>query len=249
MSASLPKSATAPAPATVVRTTGPDATYAVRLCSSAEDLRTAHRIRVSVFHEEQGFPAESEIDEYDPLSAHFLAIATSKSTGESRAVGTIRWVPYPFPPADPNFQPGADPALPIGPVRDQATVRALFAANKLDVTPGNDKEDEYVKQIKTAPTLLAGGKLTRLALAKEARGLRIGELLVRESERWVLDAVRGGVVGGQQQQGERLHSSKLVLSSQMPVINFYTRLSYVPVGDVYDEEGAPHQRLEKTVVF
>ncbi|KAE8225867.1 hypothetical protein CF319_g1447 [Tilletia indica] len=248
MSASLPESATAPA--TLVRPVDPDSTFAVRLCSSAEDLMKAHKIRCVVFHEEQGFPLETEIDEYDPLSAHFIAIATSKSTGQSRTVGTIRWVPYPFPPTDPNFQPGNDPTLPIGPVRDESTVQAQFANNLKTTTTskGSDEEKEGVKQIVTAPTLLPGGKLTRLAVSKEARGMRIGELLVRESEKWVLQAVRGGSSnGGEQTQG--LRSSKLVVSSQMPVIKFYTRLSYVPVGEVYDEEGAPHQRLEKTVVF
>ncbi|KAL9935302.1 hypothetical protein V8E36_005650 [Tilletia maclaganii] len=257
MSVSLPVAATAPA--TSVRVADEDVSYSVRLCSSAEDLLDAHKVRCAVFHEEQGFPLETEIDEYDPLSAHFLAIATVKATGHSHPIGVIRWVPYPFPPADPSFQPGANKDLPIGPVRDEATVQSGFARNPAAITTSpaagasasggaTDAEAQDAKDIADAPTLLPGGKLTRLAVVREARGKHIGDLLVRESEKWVLQAVRSEASAASS-GAPRLHSSKLVVSSQLPVIRFYTRLSYVPVSEQYDEEGAPHQRLEKIVVF
>ncbi|KAK0534227.1 hypothetical protein OC842_002699 [Tilletia horrida] len=223
--------------------------YTVRLCASAEDLLEAHKIRCTVFHEEQGFPLETEIDEYDPFSAHFLAIGTSKSTGLSRTLGTIRWVPYPFPDtASSTFQPGADKSLPIGPVRDESAVQAQFAQNTAPTATAADGAGSAEQK-----PLLPGGKLTRLAVSKEARGQRIGELLVRESEKWVLNAISSQLPSrsgkGQVQGQGSSRSTKLVVSSQMPVIRFYTRLSYLPVGEVYDEEGAPHQRLEKVVFF
>tara|TARA_R110002096_G_scaffold200639_11_gene384720 strand:+ start:14437 stop:14604 length:168 start_codon:yes stop_codon:yes gene_type:complete len=33
------------------------------------------------------------------------------------------------------------------------------------------------------------------------------------------------------------------LSSQTHAVPFYTDLGYVPVGEIYDEAGAPHQKM------
>ncbi|PWN91950.1 hypothetical protein FA10DRAFT_265768 [Acaromyces ingoldii] len=65
--------------------------YELRLCSSAADLRAAHEVRLEVFHREQGFPADTEVDEYDPVSAHFIVVERHSA----RPVGVIRLTPYP----------------------------------------------------------------------------------------------------------------------------------------------------------
>jgi hypothetical protein len=37
--------------------------YVLQYCSSAASLREAHRLRLEVFHQEQGFPEDTEVDE------------------------------------------------------------------------------------------------------------------------------------------------------------------------------------------
>lgn len=65
--------------------------YDFQLCSNAERLRESLDLRMKVFHEEQGFPADTEIDEYDSISAHFLIIRRN----EQKTVATVRLTPYP----------------------------------------------------------------------------------------------------------------------------------------------------------
>lgn len=65
--------------------------YDFQFCSTAERLRESLDLRLKVFHEEQGFPADTEIDEYDPISAHFLVIRRD----EGKAIATVRLTPYP----------------------------------------------------------------------------------------------------------------------------------------------------------
>lgn len=36
--------------------------YDFKLCTSAADLRAAYNLRLEVFHEEQKFPKETEVD-------------------------------------------------------------------------------------------------------------------------------------------------------------------------------------------
>ncbi|KAK0555627.1 hypothetical protein OC845_000198 [Tilletia horrida] len=254
MTSSISAAANGSATAVQPVTNGEDVEYSVRLCLTKEELLEARKLRLEVFWKEQGFPRDTEIDEWEPLSAHFLAWETSKATGQSRVVGTVRWVPYPYPPLDPNFVISQDePDFPLGSLRDEATVKALFArplpSSAVENEQGEPEAAETAREIRAVPAMLCGGKLTRLAVAKEARGLRLGEMLVRETEKWVINAVQSGSPKNDGGGAQELHSCKLVLSSQMHAIKFYTRLSYAPVGDVYDEEGAPHLRLEKTVVF
>ncbi|CAK9780291.1 acyl-CoA N-acyltransferase [Cutaneotrichosporon oleaginosum] len=61
----------------------------VHVVESPEDLAVCHKIRVDVFAHEQGFPLDTEFDDYDHTGdcVHFLARA-----GASPA-GTVRLVP------------------------------------------------------------------------------------------------------------------------------------------------------------
>ncbi|UZJ51453.1 hypothetical protein CBS101457_000773 [Exobasidium rhododendri] len=68
-----------------------ESTYTFKLCSSANDLREAYRLRLEVFHVEQGFPEDTEVDQYDPISAHFILI----SKADDKVVATVRLTPYP----------------------------------------------------------------------------------------------------------------------------------------------------------
>ena len=59
-----------------------------RLCETEADRAAAMRIRLEVFVEDQGVPAELEPDEYDAVAIHLLAVDTH--TGD--VVGTARIV-------------------------------------------------------------------------------------------------------------------------------------------------------------
>jgi predicted GNAT family N-acyltransferase len=49
------------------------------------NMQKAYNIRYTVFVEEQKVPAEEELDEFEPISRHFLAIENDKP------LGTARW--------------------------------------------------------------------------------------------------------------------------------------------------------------
>jgi predicted GNAT family N-acyltransferase len=61
---------------------------ALRWVRDARDLRGALDLRVRVFCGEQGVPREAEVDAYDDVARHAVAV-----TGDGRVVGTMRLVP------------------------------------------------------------------------------------------------------------------------------------------------------------
>ncbi|CAO1625270.1 unnamed protein product [Jaminaea pallidilutea] len=240
-----------------------DQSYKVVLCSTAAQLKEAHRLRVEVFHKEQGFPLETEVDEYDALSAHFLLIDTQSTSlhpstapastaGEAastagpgsgdddvRGLGTLRWVPYPS---------SAAPAI----VQDAA---AGSVSSRLPLGRPPSNEGTLAVTFGTA----GGAKLGRLALEKSLRGKGLGKRLVVESEQWVTEALRQKKQQQQQQQQENgsgcggaVAQSKAVefrIHSQMHVVDFYKALGYSVQGDQFDEEGAPHLLMVKTITL
>ncbi|KAG8953672.1 hypothetical protein FRC04_001876 [Tulasnella sp. 424] len=126
-------------------------------------------VRIRVFTDEQGFPLETEIDEYDKgdASVHFL----------------LRLLPS---------------LEPIGCIR-------------------------LVK---------AKGKIGRLCVLKEYRKYGFGRDLMNKCHELA---------------ATKLGTREFQLHSQIPVIPFYAKLGYVPVGDQFDEEGAPHQKMVLTL--
>ncbi len=62
-------------------------------------------MRLEVFVREQGFALEDEIDQYDPLAAHFILTHVSEP---KTAIGTLRLLPYPLPIPKPD-EPPAEP--------------------------------------------------------------------------------------------------------------------------------------------
>ncbi|KAH7916262.1 acyl-CoA N-acyltransferase [Hygrophoropsis aurantiaca] len=77
-------------------------------------------------------------------------------------------------------------------------------------------------------------KLSRLAVLKEYRHHRFGRVLVLALHEWVKE--HAGQTGG-------LEIGKVVCHSQMPVKAFYAKYGYLPEGDEFDEDGAPHQKM------
>jgi alpha-beta hydrolase superfamily lysophospholipase/predicted GNAT family N-acyltransferase len=64
----------------------------------------------------------------------------------------------------------------------------------------------------------------------------------------VLPAMRGrgvgaGILGRLLETGRERGERRFELSAQAPVVEFYRRAGFVPVGDAYTEVGIPHQRM------
>lgn len=126
-------------------------------------------VRIKVFTDEQGFPIETEIDQYDKpgASVHFL----------------LRLLPS---------------LEPIGCVR----------------------------------LVTSKGKVGRLCVLKEYRKYGFGRDLMTKCHALAAD---------------KLGTREFQLHSQIPVIPFYAKFGYVPVGDRFDEDGAPHQKMVLTL--
>ncbi|EIW61666.1 acyl-CoA N-acyltransferase [Trametes versicolor FP-101664 SS1] len=140
-------------------------------------------VRIDVFHHEQGFPLDTEIDEYDEEATHILL----RLVPSLKPVGTIRCV-------------------------------------KL--------KDYY--------------KLTRLAVLKDYRQYRFGRALVESLHAFVRAEAR--VSASAATLGEP-GVVKVAAHSQIPVKGFYGRFGYVPEGDEFDEDGAPHQKMVVRLVL
>ncbi len=246
--------------------------YQVSLCTSAAQLRGACDVRLEVFVQEQGFALADEIDEYDPLAAHFALTHTSQP---ERVLGTIRLLPYPLPipkPDGPGTEPDAASSYPLGGSRSASAIAGDFISaawtRSHPVSGRLDPADTHAEEEQTEAKVpeLGGAKLGRLALLKEVRGKGLGHRLVREAEAWLVKALesdeaqRQGAFGPMpSKQGadapavakddQKLDSIIIKLSSQIYVIDFYKRLGYVPVGERYDEDGAPHQLCCKQIAL
>ncbi|KAH7930658.1 acyl-CoA N-acyltransferase [Leucogyrophana mollusca] len=77
-------------------------------------------------------------------------------------------------------------------------------------------------------------KLSRLAVLKEYRQHRFGRDLVFALHDWVKEDAKKTV---------GLDVAKVVSHSQIPVKSFYAKYGYLPEGDEFDEDGAPHQKM------
>ncbi|BEJ15377.1 hypothetical protein CspHIS471_0411440 [Cutaneotrichosporon sp. HIS471] len=66
----------------------PASSVSVHVVESPEDLAACHKIRVDVFAHEQGFPLDTEFDDYDHTGdcVHFLAKVNATPAGTVRLV-------------------------------------------------------------------------------------------------------------------------------------------------------------------
>ncbi|KAJ7068581.1 acyl-CoA N-acyltransferase [Mycena amicta] len=75
-------------------------------------------------------------------------------------------------------------------------------------------------------------KLSRLAVEAGYRQHKLGRLLVESLHKWVVaDAA------------ETNRPAEIECHSQINVIPFYAKFGYVPEGERFDEDGAPHQNM------
>lgn len=223
--------------------------YQVTLCTSGAQLRGACDVRIQVFVNEQGFALEDEIDQYDPLAAHFILTPTSDP---NKVIGTLRLLPYPLPipkPDEPGTEPDAHSSYPLGGSRSVSAIAgdfisAAWSQHPEPISSARDPAQTHAEEEQTEKRVpeKGGAKLGRLALLKEARGKGLGHLLVRKAEAWLIEALsndeaqKQGAFGPRPSkqhgdegakkangEGEKLDSIIIKLSSQIYVIDFYKK--------------------------
>ncbi|THV08276.1 hypothetical protein K435DRAFT_5811 [Dendrothele bispora CBS 962.96] len=71
--------------------------HQIVIAKNQGEIEECYKVRIDVFHHEQGFPLDTEIDDLDPTATHFLlrhlpSIASSSESSESEPIpiGTIR---------------------------------------------------------------------------------------------------------------------------------------------------------------
>lgn len=85
------------------------------------------------------------------------------------------------------------------------------------------------KVVGTARIVMRHGdaKIGRMAVLKSYRRKGVGVALLKRA---ILAA-------------KRLHARRIYLHAQVPVIGFYQRMGFRPVGQVFDEAGIPHRKM------
>ncbi|TFK20351.1 acyl-CoA N-acyltransferase [Coprinopsis marcescibilis] len=78
-------------------------------------------------------------------------------------------------------------------------------------------------------------KLTRLAVLKDYRRYRFGKELV--------DSLHAWLKANALQLGHDGPAVDVACHSQLPVQGFYARFGYTPQGELFEEDGAPHQLM------
>jgi predicted GNAT family N-acyltransferase len=94
---------------------------------------------------------------------------------------------------------------------------------------------ENRKPVATGRVIIDGvrkAKIGRMAVLKEYRGRGFGRQILERLEN---TAFRAG------------HLS-IELSAQLDAVGFYDRLGYKAIGEVYQEAGIPHVRMEKSLI-
>lgn len=132
--------------------------------TQTEDLPTCYALRHAVFVVEQGYTAEGEVDELDPLSHHLLAV---------------------------------EDGLPI------ATARVYLDGSS--------------------------AKIGRVCVIAARRGIGLGADLINAA------VALAGEKG----------AHRAILGAQVHAIGFYEKLGFTPFDPPYDDEGEPHQMMER----
>lgn len=192
-----------------------------RLALSEQDRKSIHNARVRVFHHEQGFSLDDEVDSWDAEAAHFLLYSQRDPT---TAIGTMRLVILPTP-GDSERVLHPSTTTPLGKAEEERTIVERFRSAFASAA-----ESQGAK----------GAKLGRLAVLPDERKGGTGTFLVRAAERWLAEVLRPGNEGKE---------CTIKLGAQMPVMPFYRKLGYEAVGEPFDDTGAPHMMMVKTFVL
>jgi len=196
--------------------------------------RQCFDLRIAVFVHEQGFPLEVEIDHEDDRATHFLV----RLLPSLKPVGTIRAVTVNSPTFPPTTKaPSATISLPLTHELKSNSQKP----SAVDVDPVTDYESEPA-------TTERYYKLGRLVVLKEHRQHRFGRALVLAVHDWVQrqEAATNSITtmtSGSSSSRSTPRSVRIVSHSQLPVVKFYAKYGYIPEGDIFDEDGAPHQKM------
>lgn len=98
------------------------------------------------------------------------------------------------------------------------TVYTVVYDGKLPVSTGR-----YIQENPTT------ARLTRIATLKEYRGQQLGSQVIQALENYALTQ----------------DIQKCIIHAEMSALPFYKKLGYVPISDIYEEDGVPCQTLEK----
>lgn len=217
----------------------------------------AMKVRHNVFILEQKVPLESELDEDDTRSCHWVAHMSdggdNTSVMSQQAVGTIRVVPYPQPPHP--VQGGAysiiDGAVILkgrwvrkadgvqaGSTEAAAPPTHTTPQSQLDYLPAT--EEDHAAEIAAAvgpdrATSMHDGKepyvkLGRIAVLSSFRGFRLGQYLVQTTLDWIqANPTYFDKVDpmAAAATAETKFNGLVCLHAQVQALGFYTRLGFV----------------------
>ncbi|OCF37474.1 hypothetical protein I317_03848 [Kwoniella heveanensis CBS 569] len=168
---------------------------------------------------------------YDPISIHFLLTT-----------------PIPSPPPEsssllplPSLSSIADSVTASGSGSKSGSTDPSPSTTTTSAAASSETTDKPIGTIRFVPTK---GKLTRLALDKDYRKYGFGKVLVQGMEDYILqegNAERLEKLVEVREGGKKVIRVKC--HSQIPVKPFYAKMGYVPEGDEFDEDGAPHQLM------
>lgn len=75
------------------------------------------------------------------------------------------------------------------------------------------------------------------------RTMHIGRVAVRQEERH--DGSGSAILEACCEKARQLHAERLILGAQCRAVHFYEKNGFHAFGDCYDDEGCPHQMMEK----
>ncbi len=121
-------------------------------------------------------------------------------------------------------------------IRREVFIKEQGVPEEIEMDDQDETADHVViydrhKPIGTGRLILVDGQyiIGRIAVLQEARGAKIGDLIVRVLVRKAFD-----------KGAQEVH-----LHAQTRVQGFYEKIGFVPFGEVYDEAGIPHISMVK----
>ena len=91
------------------------------------------------------------------------------------------------------------------------------------------KEESIIACVIAVPRSDTEAQIRQMAVSADFQGMGLGRKIMQQVEEAL------------QKKG----TSRLFLHARVPVIDFYRKLGYSPSGDIFEEVGIPHQKMQK----